>query len=289
MLVSNGAFNGFFSTVKKIFSAKPSNASSLGDDIGNDEPICPYCNETLDKMPGRKKKCTSCGGFIYVRTRPSDKKKILIREDQISVIEEQWAIANGTHEQFLAEQEAYEKERDALRNKFGREPSENDIRWSMLNKSLLKYAQDFQWGFYRNARLSMGDILKKESKELEALDTYLEVCYLDVNGPSNCGTRDPEILREYPPFDPKRAMVAPGVIGYIDKIIANHRLTQEQVGKRFIKLAERTGESLKLPVDSESAWKTLKKEIYEKKKPNHSVNTDAQLRFAPLGAGYAGR
>lgn len=25
------------------------------------------------------------------------------------------------------------------------------------------------------------------------------------------------------------------------------------------------------------------------KAPNHSVNTDAQLRCAPLGAGYAGR
>ena len=253
---------GLFSKIKKMFNVKPSSASSLRDDIGNAEPVCPYCNETLDKMPGRKKKCPSCGGFIYVRTRPNDKKKILISEDQISVIEEQWAIANGTHEQFLAEQEAYGKERDALRNKFGREPSENDIRWSMLNKSLLKYAQDFQWGLYRNARLSMGDIQKKESKELEALDTYLEVCYLDVNGPSNCGTRDPEILREYPPFDPKRAMVAPGVIRYIDKIIASHRLTQEQVGKRFIKLAERTGESLNLPVDPESAWKTLKKEVY---------------------------
>lgn len=253
---------GVFSTIKKMFSAKTSSTSNLRNDIGNAEPICPYCNETLDKMPGRKKKCPFCGDFIYVRTRPNDKKKILIRKDQISVIEEQWAIANGTHEQFLAEQEAYEKERDVLRNKFGREPSENDIRWLMLNKSLLKHAQDFQWGLYINARLSMGDILEKESKELEALDTYLEVCYLDVNGPSNCGTRDPEILREYPPFDPKRAMVAPGVIGYIDKIISSHRLTQEQVEKRFIGLAEHTSEYLKLPVSPESAWETLRKEIY---------------------------
>jgi len=258
---------GLFSTIKNMFSTKPSNTSTLRANIGNAEPICPYCNGTLDKIPGRKKKCPTCGGFIYVRTRPSDKKKILIKEDQISVIEEQWAIANGTHEQFFAEQEAHEREREALRKKFGREPSENDIRWSMLNRSLLKHAQDFQWGFYRNARLSMGDILKKESKELEALDTYLEVCYLDVNGPSNCGTRDSEILREYPPFDPKRAIVAPGVIGYINKIIASHRLTQEQVEKRFIKLAKRTDESLKLPVDPESAWKNLKNEIYDTEEP----------------------
>lgn len=252
----------WISKIKSMFSAKPSDASSLRPDIGNAEPICPYCDETLNKMPGRKRTCPFCGGFIYVRTRPSDEKKILVREDQIPVIEEQWAMANGTHEQFLVEREAYEKERNALRNKFGREPSENDIRWSMLNISLMEYAQNFQWGFYRNARLSMGDILKKESKEIQALDAYLEVCYLDVNGPRNCGTRDPEILREFPPFDPKTAMVTSGVIGYIDKIIANHRITQGQVEQRFIKLANRIGESLNLPVDPESAWQILKREIY---------------------------
>jgi len=174
---------GLISGIKNMFSAKRSSASSPHANIGNTEPICPYCDAALDKMPGRKKKCPSCGEFIYVRTRPSDKKKILIREDQISAIEEQWDIANGTHEQFLAEREAYEKERDALKNKFGREPSQNDIRWSILNKELLKHAQEFQWGLYRNAGLSMGDILKKESKDLDALDTYLEGCYLDIKWP----------------------------------------------------------------------------------------------------------
>jgi len=58
------------------------------------------------------------------------------------------------------------------------------------------------------------------------------------------------------------AIVAPGVIGYIDKIIGSHGLTQERVEKRFIKGAERTHKSLKLPVSPEHAWKTLKKEIY---------------------------
>lgn len=32
------------------------------------KPICPYCKSQLDKMPGRKKQCTTCGEFIYVRT-----------------------------------------------------------------------------------------------------------------------------------------------------------------------------------------------------------------------------
>lgn len=253
---------GLITAIKNMFGTKHTNTSRPHENIGNAEPFCPYCDAALDKFPGRKKKCPSCDEFMYVRTRPSDKKKILIREGQISVIEEQWAIVNGTHGQFLAEREAYEKERDALRNKFGSEPSENDIQWSILNKEIMQHAQNFKWGLYRNTRLRMGDILKKESKGLAALDTYLEVCYLDVNGPSNCGIQDPEILQQFPPFDPKMAMVAPGVIGYIKKIIASQNLAQEQVEKRFIELAQTIGNSLKLPVGAESAWKTVKREIY---------------------------
>lgn len=254
---------GWISTLKNVFGTKPSSANSPRAEIGSIEPFCPYCGAGLDKMPGRKKKCPSCGEFIHVRTRPSDKQKILIREDQIEAIEEQWAILNGTHEQFIESREEYAKEKYALRNKFGGEPSENDVKWSILNKELLKYAQDFKWGLYRNTRLSMGDILNKESKKLEALDTYLEVCYLDVNGPNNCGSLDPKLLLKYPPFNPKMAFLAPAVISYINKIIDQQKLTEKQVEQRFIRIAEQTFESLDLPVNPEDAWNTLKKEIFD--------------------------
>lgn len=72
--------------------------------IGVTEAVCPYCDHVLEKMPGRKKKCPACTKDIYVRTRPQDKVKILVREDQLLLVEEQWSIANGTHPQFLAGQ-----------------------------------------------------------------------------------------------------------------------------------------------------------------------------------------
>jgi len=55
-------------------------------------------------MPGRKKKCPACGNAIFVRTRPQDKVRILVRSDQLLVVEEQWSIVRGTHHQFLAAQ-----------------------------------------------------------------------------------------------------------------------------------------------------------------------------------------
>jgi len=40
------------------------------------------------------------------------------------------------------------------------------------------------WGLYRNIRFEMAELLKKEGKFKNALQTYLEVLYLDQNGQS---------------------------------------------------------------------------------------------------------
>lgn len=60
------------------------------DNIGVDTPNCPYCKFTLNKFPSKKTKCKNCGEYIYVRTRPLDYKKVLIKENEIELIEEEW-------------------------------------------------------------------------------------------------------------------------------------------------------------------------------------------------------
>jgi len=50
---------------------------------------CPYCNAQLDSMPTRKKKCPSCGKFILVRTRPSDRQRVLVTEEGARQFEEE--------------------------------------------------------------------------------------------------------------------------------------------------------------------------------------------------------
>ncbi len=245
---------GLFDRIKSLFAPRM-------PEIGITDPVCPYCALRLHKMPARKTKCRGCGQYIFVRTRPTDEKRILIREDQDIQIEEQWAIANGTHSQFVAARMANEIERERLQKQFGREPSEGEIQWSRLNRSLSEHANLFDWGLYRNARLLMGDILKKEGRHLEALDTYLEVCYLDLNGPNNCGTRDPSILGEEPPFDPEDASLAPGVIRYIATILKREHLSATDAKTRFVEIATRAQRSLTLPVAPDKAWWSLAKEI----------------------------
>lgn len=100
---------------------------SVAEAFDNVDAICPNCNHGLEKRPGRKKKCPHCGQFIYVRTRPSDGKKVLATEAQAEQIAEQWFISRGgTHDEFLSEQRrlAEEKERVAGRLAHTKDPLE---------------------------------------------------------------------------------------------------------------------------------------------------------------------
>ena len=63
--------------------------------LGNTEPVCPYCTKPLEKMPGRKAKCPFCANFMYVRTRPADKKRVIVTEQDAAKIEEQWQTESG--------------------------------------------------------------------------------------------------------------------------------------------------------------------------------------------------
>lgn len=57
--------------------------------IGNTDTICPYCSKPLDKMPSGMKSCPHCGQFMYVRTRPVDRQRVLVTEDGVKDIERQ--------------------------------------------------------------------------------------------------------------------------------------------------------------------------------------------------------
>lgn len=47
----------------------------------------------LDTVPKRKKKCPSCGKFIFVKSTPDNREKRLMTEDQAADAEAQWQAA----------------------------------------------------------------------------------------------------------------------------------------------------------------------------------------------------
>lgn len=236
--------------------------------LGLTVAVCPYCDAQLEKKPGRKKKCPDCGNFIYVRMRPQDRERVLLREDQLILLEEQWSIANGTHEQFLAVQSRTNSVTDQLRVRFDRDPSENEVQWVILKADAADHKRNQNWGLYRNSRFMMAEILDKEERYFDCLSLLLEVCFLDLNGPNNCGgITNHSILREFPPFDPKLGDFAPGVIARLTDAMDNTETSIRQLESQFDIMARRLSHSMPLPVSTDKAWRKLKREIKMAQEP----------------------
>jgi len=252
---------GLLNILKSVFSKSEGDFKTIEkefDRIGITESVCPYCGVVLDKKPSRKKKCPDCENYIFVRTSPIDRSKILIKEDEIDIIEEQWSIVNGVHDEYIKEKEKVENERQNLETKFGKPPSENDVNWALLNNDLLKNVRNGDWGLYRNNKHSMAEILRKENKLQEALEIYLEVCYLDLNGPNNIGG-----MKDYAfePFSLEDALLAPGILKRAKVITNKLSLNPEEIKEVFTKIAYKIEKKMKLPLSPKLAWKKLENEM----------------------------
>ena len=220
--------------------------------------VCPYCQGALKKIPGSKTKCPHCNKHMFIRTN-TDNIKMVVTEEEAEKIDEDWAMKSGTYDLLASNKEEFEVEREALRKQFGKEPSANDVRWRILNKDLMKNAMNMDFGLYRNTRLHMGELLYKEGKFKDALATYLEASYLDLNGPNNAGgiKDDPEILKDYPVFNSKQGFLAPGLIKMTLIAIKRLGFNKSEVEDIFLKIGSRVYKSLKLPVKPETCWEII--------------------------------
>lgn len=122
--------------------------------IGNDQPVCPNCFNAIPKMPGRRMSCPNCKQPIVVRTRPLDQKKILIREIDIPVVENEWQIkraADGLNQFHLHEA----------------------IQW------IIEHDQEFNIESVYNAELELAT-LALSNKLMMKYCGYLTVCFRQV-------------------------------------------------------------------------------------------------------------
>jgi DNA-directed RNA polymerase subunit RPC12/RpoP len=233
-------------------------------ETGRLDDVCPHCGQFLNKRPTRKTACPHCKQFIFVRTRPIDRQSVLVTEDQAKLLQNEWNnFPRARISPFLDYQEM-EKCRERLAEKFGKSPSDKDVAWAYLNQETMRHAKQRNWGLYTNTRLSMAAILEEHEKPAEALKYYLEVCYLDLNGPQNTGGADPELLTSLSmqDFMINDAFLAPAVIDKILEIVLVLKLDENQIYQEFMQVAERNKANLKLPVSPETAWKKLSAELY---------------------------
>jgi DNA-directed RNA polymerase subunit RPC12/RpoP len=234
-------------------------------ETGRLDDVCPHCGQVLNKRPKRKTACPYCKRFIFVRTRPIDRRSVLVTEEQAKLLQNEWESFPRAWISPSLDCQEMEKCRERLAKKFGKSPSDKEVAWAYLNQETMNHTKQRDWGLYRNTRLSMAAILEKYGKAAEALKYYLEVCYLDLNGPRNTGgIEDPElrISLNVQDFTIEDAFLAPAVIDKILEIILGLKLDENQVYQEFMKVAERNNANLKLPVSPETAWKKLSVEFY---------------------------
>jgi hypothetical protein len=108
----------------------------------------------------------------------------------------------------------------------------------------------------------MADYLRENRKPLGALTTYLEISYLDANGPNDLkGRVDPVIICESPPFDPSIAIQAPRVIGEIFVNSQELGMSNIDLKARYLKVASTLQKHLKTPLNPDDGWNELENEL----------------------------
>ncbi len=204
--------------------------------LGNVEPFCPHCNQSLEKKPKKRSKCPHCGYYFRVRTRPQDKQQVLCTEEQAEEISKQYNV------------------------NYGRDPEnllrENrkvwDQKWGDLNKKTIEYAKSGFWGLYRNCRYEMGDVLRAEAnfiskmlsffkedkykrkiidRKKQAIRMYLEVALFDLNGADNNNKFNPSKNRiQF--WD-----IAPAVMDWINELASDLGIQHDGLCEMFYEVA----------------------------------------------------
>ncbi|MCX6844454.1 MAG: hypothetical protein NTX53_19505 [candidate division WOR-3 bacterium] len=245
---------------------------ATGINVGCTEPVCPHCQQRLEMMPVRKKKCPSCGQFIYVRTRPADRAKVLVTEAQAAVIEQQWVDHHSEQETArLRGLPGYEQARTQLLRSTSREPTGHEVALELANRELAVYRDQRQWGLYCNAKLQLAKELRMLGRKKASLAAYLEACYLDLNGPANVvrvddpenllGMDDLAVSAEFPPFRPGDAWLSPMILEDVKDLQRELGMNLVQIKNTFLSTAAANHRSLNLPVSPEAAWRQLSREL----------------------------
>jgi hypothetical protein len=182
-----------------------------------------------------------------------------VTEEQAEVIDEEWSDCPWERIDPHIDRRKLVEHREKLRQSSGREWSEADALWSLLNVELLQHARVGNWGLYVNTRLSMAAVLEREDKLLDALCAYFEVLYLDLNGPRNTGGVNDS---DFPPFSPAEAFVAPAIESKVLELLARLQFDEFQARDVFAERTERVCSNLKLPVLPRRAWERLSKLFY---------------------------
>jgi len=233
---------------------------------------CPNCHEALAKIPKRKSKCPHCEKVFYVRTRPSDREKVIVTEEGALAIEQAWAkyhLYQETAEWGEAiknlpkDSPAYEKAHSLA--KATSASGEHDKAWGYFNKARMKAAKAGDFFAYRNITLDMATHLIKEGREKQALSMHCEIHYYDMCGLDKldnvklmveAGFINPRYLGS--PWNPERGFrLVPGIVNATRDLMKIMEINQNDFKQIALKAIEPIISSMKGPVTPNDALPVL--------------------------------
>ena len=157
----------------------------------------------------------------------------------------------------IFDRQEFEAEKERLKQQFlskaDPEPSDDDVKWGMLNQRALQHVNEGDLGLCRNMYLVMGDFLSRRQKLKDALRLYLIVCAYDLNGAQNRGGTPADMLRQFPLFDLTMASLAPVVVENVRDMAEELKFSAEDVRELYLKSTSPTN----FPLVSEKSWSVL--------------------------------
>jgi len=225
---------------------------------------CPSCKGILKKVPGAKTKCPHCGEFMYVRTEPHSRKRVVVNFAGAEEIDDEIARLNGTYDQRVAERKRAEVTRERLKERFhGQEPSQEDIEWSLLVQDGVKYAREANWYSYMLNLNQKASVWERRGKKPMAITAYLQTAFMACNGPEDFGSfkqngmsvQDLKFMGIVP-FDPRKASGnLSWIINQLNSILSSEALGLDTLESMFYDACNKM--KMELPVSAQSCWKML--------------------------------
>jgi len=149
------------------------------------EQKCPYCHKSLPKEPKKGALCGGCKKSFRVVTRPSDKQKVIVKEEEYAGFQFYKNLIRfyPTEKDFYKSIDSTTRE---LRSKFGREPQEADVLWGVANHLLQEKMKSgdldilqqvyFEMAFYLHQKGKPNFSIQKASQEM-LLRYYKKINY----------------------------------------------------------------------------------------------------------------
>lgn len=239
-------------------------------------PVCPSCRAPITGIPRNGDLCAKCGSRYYLRRKPNSPTAFLLSAAQAAAFD---ANAPRSTQQAAGPVGPGQPAAPAPASQgpaSTRNPLDGDKRrfnwvwvhgtaegqWRQLKRNLTLHARDGNWLLYRNARFEMAEVRRKQDRLLEALELYLEVWYLDLNGPRDCwGVSGVRRLYEDAPFQPADGMTTPLVARWVIRIAERLFLDAPRLERQFTEIATRLYQSMNLPLTPREAWTIARRDV----------------------------